>query len=143
MGQKYVQGYQILRNSIQIWKLMSCSQLEAGWVLESSVIRARMFLLSVGAHLQLESGAGQRARWTCGEAQDSCFHGLYLELTPEMSCPLFPGSLLIELGRARRLGLSRRRVGRHSFPRESSMLAGTAIQLVWRGGAAFLRIRFT
>lgn len=106
---------------------MSCSQLEAGRVLESSIIRACVFLFSVGIPLQPQSDAGQRARWTFGEVQDSCSHGLYFELTPNMSCPLFPGSLLLELGHMRHLGPCLGCVDRHFFPGESSVLAGTAI----------------
>lgn len=50
---------------------------------------------------------------------------VYFELTPNVSCPLFPGSLLLDLGHMRHLGLGC--VERHFFHRESSVLAGTAI----------------
>lgn len=40
-----------------------------------------------------------------GKAQDRCSHGVYFELTLKLCCPLFPGSLLLELGHMRHLGL--------------------------------------
>lgn len=85
-----------------------------------------MFLFSVGICLQPQLGAGQWAQWTSGEAQNSCSLGLYFELTPDMSCLLFPGSLLLELGHMRHLGLSLGCVDRHFFHGESSVLVGTA-----------------
>lgn len=68
-GQKSIQVYQILRNSIQISKLINCSQLEAGrlllllLLLYTSIINACVFLYSVGitfSHSEAQdSGLGE------------------------------------------------------------------------------------
>lgn len=82
------------------------------------------YLLQASAYSPSQTqGSGE----AFGEGQDSCSRGFYFELTPNVSCPLFPGSLLLELGHMRHLGLCLCCVDRHSFPGESSVLAGTAI----------------
>lgn len=56
-------------------------------------------------HFQPQSSTRQWAWWTLGKAQDQCSHGVYFELALKLCCPLFPGSLLLELGHMRHLGL--------------------------------------
>lgn len=63
-----------------------------------------MFLYSVGITFSpsqvQDSGLGEP-----GKVQDRCSYGVYFELTLKLCCPLFPGSLLLELGHMRHLGL--------------------------------------
>lgn len=61
---------------------------------------------------------------------------LYFDLTPQMSSPLFPGSLLLELGHMRRLGLTASQLRWSTFLSQGKLYAGRHSSIAYVGREA-------